>query len=58
MLSYLQKRDMKEDFYDLNDGFVDDSTYEIDQPEYAGIPKEEGFFVHMGDLELQELPDE
>lgn len=56
--SYLQKRDMKEDFYDLNDGFVDDSTYEIDQPEYAGIPKEEGFFVHMGDLELQELPDE
>lgn len=49
---------MKEDFYDLNDGFVDDSTYEIDQPEYAGIPKEEGFFVHMGDLELQELPDE
>lgn len=58
LLSFPQKRDMKEDFYDLNDGFVDDSTYEIDQPEYAGIPKEEGFFVHMGDLELQELPDE
>jgi hypothetical protein len=43
----------KEDYYDLDDGFVDDSTAMVDVPEYAGIPVEEGFYVAVGAIELR-----
>lgn len=40
--------------YDLNDPFIDDSDLKIDAPTHVARPKKEGFFVHMGHLELLE----
>jgi len=40
--------------YDIEDDFIDDSDLQIDAPTHYQRPKKEGFFVHMGELELLE----
>lgn len=40
--------------YDLEDPFIDDSELQIDAPTHYARPKKEGFFVHMGKVELAE----
>lgn len=40
--------------YDLSDPFIDDSDLQIDAPTHVARPKKEGFFVHLGALELME----
>jgi hypothetical protein len=41
------------DYYDFTDDFIDDSEIAIDDAEtHIPRPKKEGFFVHIGPLEL------
>lgn len=50
-----RKRRELEDDYDVYDPFIDDSTAGIDAPEFTGVTVQEGFFVHMGAVELKEM---
>lgn len=47
-----RKRNELED-YDVNDPFVDDSELQIDEPTHSAKPLSKGFYIAMGDVELE-----
>lgn len=48
-----RRKDLEE--YDVNDPFVDDSELQIDEPTHAAKPLSKGFYVAVGEVELETL---
>ncbi|CAO1614729.1 unnamed protein product [Sympodiomycopsis kandeliae] len=49
-----KKRNENEE-YDVNDPFVDDSELQIDEPTHSARPASKGFYVVIGDVELEKV---
>lgn len=49
-----KKRQEKEE-YDVTDPFVDDSELQIDEPTHSARPASKGFYVVLGDVELEKV---
>lgn len=50
-----RKRRKEVEEYDSNDPFVDDSELQIDEPTHSAKPVSKGFYVAIGDIELERL---